>query len=212
MVATNPQGHWVVHAEPEVRLYSTEVHGTIFMGFASYMNSGVLRGYTEIGRYCSIGRDVSIGLAHHDSQQLSTNPYLAVPPPTQRLRLARTDPIRRVVVGHDCWIGDGARILSGVTVGVGSIIAAGAVVAHDVPPYAVVGGVPAKLLKMRFDEDLSYRLQDSEWWNLDPVGLKSLATSDAGEMLQMILDSGLNQATLRYRAVRPRHAQAEMDL
>ncbi len=69
-----------------------------------------------------------------------------------------------VVIGNDVWIGLGAVILSGVTVGDGAIIAAGSVVTHDVPPYAIVGGIPAKVIRFRFSEQQIKKLLDISWW------------------------------------------------
>lgn len=71
----------------------------------------------------------------------------------------------KVVINNDVWIGMKSTIMGGVTVGNGAIIAAHSVVTKDVPPYAVVGGVPAKIIKYRFTEDIIEGLQKSEWWN-----------------------------------------------
>ena len=70
-----------------------------------------------------------------------------------------------IVVGNDVWIGYEAVILSGVTIGDGAIVAARAVVTKDVPPYAIVGGVPAKIIRPRFPEDVIKRLQSLRWWD-----------------------------------------------
>jgi acyl-[acyl carrier protein]--UDP-N-acetylglucosamine O-acyltransferase len=70
-----------------------------------------------------------------------------------------------IIVGHDVWIGANAVILSGVNIGNGAVVAAGAVVNKDVPPYAVVGGVPAKLIKMRFEPEQIAALEKIQWWN-----------------------------------------------
>jgi phosphonate metabolism protein (transferase hexapeptide repeat family) len=72
---------------------------------------------------------------------------------------------RRVVIGHDVWIGHGATILSGVTVGNGAVIGAGAVVSRDVAPYTIVGGVPARLIRERFDAELGRRMDRLAWWD-----------------------------------------------
>ena len=72
----------------------------------------------------------------------------------------------RITIGSDVWIGNGAVILDGVKVGNGAIIASRAVVTKDVPAYAIVGGVPAKILKYRFSSDVVEALEQSQWWNL----------------------------------------------
>jgi phosphonate metabolism protein (transferase hexapeptide repeat family) len=73
----------------------------------------------------------------------------------------------RVVIGHDVWIGHGATVLPGVTVGDGAVIGAGAVVSRDVPPYTIVGGVPAKLIRERFPKPVAERMQALAWWDWD---------------------------------------------
>lgn len=72
-----------------------------------------------------------------------------------------------VVVGNDCWIGHGVRLIQGVTVGDGAVVLAGAVVTKDVPPYAIVGGVPARVLKYRYDEETIGFLREIKWWEKD---------------------------------------------
>lgn len=112
---------------------------------------------TSIGSFCSIGPNVNIGLLNHPTNYLLTHPilfdqYYGCPINNKvKNELKRVNP--PVVIGHDVWIGVNATILSGVTIGNGAIIAAGAVVTKDTPPYAIVGGVPAKVLKYRFDEN-----------------------------------------------------------
>ena len=75
------------------------------------------------------------------------------------------DIVKPVVIGNDVWIGSNVVILQGCKVGDGAVVAAGAVVTHNVEPYTVVGGVPAKKIKDRFTSDLKKKLQDSQWWN-----------------------------------------------
>lgn len=78
-----------------------------------------------------------------------------------------------IVVGNDCWIGEGVTIIAGTSIGDGAVILAGAVVTKDVPPYAIVGGIPAKILKFRYNsDDISFLLK-YKWWNKDISWLKN---------------------------------------
>jgi acetyltransferase-like isoleucine patch superfamily enzyme len=79
------------------------------------------------------------------------------------------DPVSKgpIIIGNDVWIATGSTVLSGVTIGNGAVVAANSVVTSDVPPYAVVGGSPAKILKYRFTPDIIAVLQEIEWWNWD---------------------------------------------
>jgi acetyltransferase-like isoleucine patch superfamily enzyme len=115
---------------------------------------------TAIGRYGSIGNNVSIGQGEHVLTDVSTsakfyqNPY----------QILTAKPCQ---IGHDVWIGVDAIILRGVTIGTGAVIAANAVVTRDVPPYAIVAGVPARVIKYRFSETVRAALLESAWWELD---------------------------------------------
>lgn len=104
-----------------------------------------------IGSFCSIGNGVKFLLSmEHPCNKISTYPFKA------RILNNGIDAISKgnIVVDDDVWFGQNAIILSGVHIGQGAVIAAGAVVTHDVPPYAIAGGVPAKVIKYRFDEKL----------------------------------------------------------
>ncbi len=94
----------------------------------------------------------------------------------------------RVIIGHDVWIGHGATILPGVTVGNGAVIGAGAVVSKDVVPYTIVGGVPARLIRERFDASLGERMLRLAWWDWDHRRLRDalddFRSLDASEFVQ----------------------------
>ncbi|MCB8822089.1 CatB-related O-acetyltransferase [Microvirga rosea] len=122
-----------------------------------------------IGRYCSFADKVEILLGgNHRMDWTTTYPFSALrelwptAPQTDDYHTSRGD----VTIGNDVWLGSGAIILSGVTVGHGAVIAAQAVVTKDVPPYAIVGGNPAKVIRYRFDEPTIQGLLDSAWWEL----------------------------------------------
>ena len=118
----------------------------------------------EIGRYCSIGPDVMILVGgEHYLDRVSTYPFgmkfqdFSDP---NCPRLSKGD----ITIENDVWIGARVTILSGIKIGNGAVVAAGAVVTKDVPPYAIVGGVPAKIIKYRFDEQTIKELQATKWW------------------------------------------------
>lgn len=172
--------------EPTVSLGQVDVHPGVMIGLASYMNSGFVRSGVKIGRYCSIGRNVTIGTGHHEMGGLSTSPHFKSSRMSSSLKLA--DPVARirVKVGHDVWIGDNVLILSGVTVGQGAVLAAGSVVTKDVPPYAVVAGVPARVVKYRFDDVLNQRILSLNWHEFDPEALCQLDLSDIYETIERL--------------------------
>lgn len=139
------------------------------IGDYSYVGGNSRVQYAEIGKFCSIGPEVHIGLGKHPLNLKSTYPgFYAKDSSYYGLIPEYTCPIQEyeaVCIGHDVWIGCRAMILDGVTIGHGAVIAAGAVVSKDVPPYAIVGGVPAKIIKYRFTLEQIQEMLDSEWWN-----------------------------------------------
>lgn len=92
-------------------------------------------------------------LSHRDSVKAKFSKF-------EYLELPRTR------IGNDVWLGHSARIRPGVEIGHGAVVAMGGVVSKDVPPYSIVGGNPARILRMRFSDDIIERLLASEWWNL----------------------------------------------
>ena len=123
----------------------------------------------EIGQFCSISDEVVIGGAEHPIGWVSTSPVfqnVKHSGPKRKFSEFEFEGIKRTVIGNDVWIGRRAIIKAGVTVGDGAVIGSGSVVTKDIPPYSIVGGVPAKILKYRFDEETIRELLQSEWWNL----------------------------------------------
>lgn len=194
---------FAVHAEPLARLNDCSLFGDVYFGFASYINSGMIRSNSEVGRYCSLGRGVTVGLANHDSSSITTSPFFELPHAPGSVRLASRDPVRRVVIGNDCWIGDSVQIMSGITVGDGAVIGTGAVVTKDVEPFAVVGGLPAKQLRYRFEDDIIERLLVVRWWRFAPRTLKSLITRDIKQSLDQLEEAlpTLTEVPVQYEQV-----------
>lgn len=122
----------------------------------------------EIGKFCSIASNVSIGPGIHKIDGVATHPAFFL----KHTPLLKTfvdkdlfESSKKTTIGHDVWIGEKVVILDGVKIGTGAIVAAGAIVTKDVEQYAIVGGVPAKHIKYRFDSETIDLLQKSEWWN-----------------------------------------------
>jgi acetyltransferase-like isoleucine patch superfamily enzyme len=121
-----------------------------------------------VGRYCSFAAQVSILLGgEHRLDLPTTYPFaeIADPWPEARDITGMTHSKGDITIGNDVWVGYGATILSGVTIGDGVVIGAGALVCRDVEPYAIIGGNPAKVIRMRFDEQTVSRLLKLSWWN-----------------------------------------------
>ena len=139
------------------------------LGRLSYIGINSHIANCSIGGFCSIGPSVRIGLGFHPTNWISTHPAFysrAMQTSYSFANEERFEESRRTSIGHDVWIGASAIILDGVTVGHGAVIAAGAVVTKDVPPYAIVGGVPGKVLRMQFDNKKIDQLLLWQWWNL----------------------------------------------
>jgi virginiamycin A acetyltransferase len=141
------------------------------LGSFSYVSHNSKVANAEIGNFCSIGPNVQIGLGLHPSKTfVSTYPAFYTDknygcPLSFRDNKIFDDSVPETIIGNDVWIGANVILPGGVRVGNGAIIAAGAVVVKDVPPYAIVGGNPAKVIRYRFSDDQIKLLLESEWWN-----------------------------------------------
>ena len=149
----------------EVRIGS---HARI--GRHTYVQVGTEILSAEIGAFCSIGTSCHIGMYEHPIDNVSTSSRLYL-----KMLDAKdfyTDIPQPAVIGNDVWIGSNSTILGGVRIGDGAVIGAGAVVTKDVPPYAVVGGVPAKIIKYRFSPEKIEKLLQDKWWEWDDSAIK----------------------------------------
>lgn len=124
----------------------------------------------EIGSFCSIAPDVKIGVDNHLTDIISSHSFLRNPAFGNFInecdeKLICHEKNKKVIIGNDVWIGTNAIILPNVTVGNGAVIGAGAIVTKDVPDYAIVVGVPAKVLKYRFNPEEIEILNQIKWWD-----------------------------------------------
>lgn len=133
--------------------------------------------FADIGSFTSIANHVVISGARHPMEWVGMSPVFYSGRDSVKKKFSRFDlsEIRRTSIGHDVWIGHSAIIISGVSIGNGAVVGAGAVVTKDVPPYGVVAGNPAKLIRYRFPFDIISKLEITCWWNLEDEEMIHLA-------------------------------------
>ena len=143
----------------------------------------------RIGKFVSIAAGVGIGLGNHRIDSVSSYPFSTFGKWWPSAGTA-IDHVTKgdVVIGNDVWIGANAFITSGVTIGDGAVIAALAVVTKDVPPYAIVGGNPARVLRYRFPADVIDRLLQVTWWDWSDQKIDSYLPLMYGEDIKLFLD------------------------
>ena len=132
--------------------------------------------WTSDGNFCSVASGVKVGLGRHPINLISTSPIFYSPNnPLKTVITKRTlyNENEIVKIGNDVWIGANVTILDGVKIGNGAIIGANSLVSKDVKSFSVVGGVPAKLIKNRFDENITEVINKSKWWDLSIEFFKS---------------------------------------
>ncbi len=152
-------------------------------GYGTYVGRGSTIISTHIGRFTSIGPNVRVTSGNHPTEKIvSMHPAfysLRKQAGFTFVRLQKydegLDKTRSTKIGSDVWIGDSALILEGVSIGDGAVVAAGAIVTKDVPPYAIVVGTPAKVLKYRFSEIQRAYLLEIKWWEKDILWIKKNA-------------------------------------
>lgn len=162
---------------------NTEISYTS-VGQGTYISDNCIIRMTTIGRYCSIGNNVQMGLGTHPTKiHVSTHPAFFSTSKERGFTFTQKDTFEELTyidterkyvlsVGNDVWVGSNVIFTDGLHIGNGSIIAAGAVVTKDVPPYAIVGGVPAKIIRYRFTDEEIEKLNSIKWWQWDFAQLK----------------------------------------
>lgn len=147
---------------------------TVIPGKHSYGELNIVsfnwRSKVRIGNYVSIAQQVTFLIdADHYVDHISTYPFKAkLLPEHEKESVSKGD----IIIDDDVWIGYRSTIMSGIHIGQGAIVAAGSVVTKDVPPYAIVGGVPAKIIKYRFDENTVKKLIKLDYGELDRDTIK----------------------------------------
>lgn len=145
---------------------------------------------TVIGNFCSIGENVHLGHGEHPKNFLSTSPYFYYD--SLKWKKPQTKSYNNfwyyepVVIGHYVWIGDNVFVKNGIKIGNGAIVGACSVVTHDVPPYAIVAGVPARIIRYRFDEKTIKELLKLPWWNLPDEIIKQIPYDDINAAIKFI--------------------------
>lgn len=137
----------------------------------------------SVGRYCSIARGSHVVNGHHPLHSVTTNPYHYAEYYRDNLpeNLRYTGGVEtfersygRGKIGNDVWIGAYCVIRSGITIGDGAVIPTGSVITKDVAPYSIVGGNPAKLIRLRFDQEIVDRFMNLQWWNYSPESFRDI--------------------------------------
>lgn len=171
-------------------VYEKSSLNNVYLGNFSYIAKKTNISQTTIGNFCSIGSNCQIGLGRHPSSIfVSTHPSFYSTLKQCGYTFSQQDIFQEflpIKIGNDVWIGSNVIITDGVCIGDGVIIGANSVVTKDIPDYAIVGGVPAKIIRYRFDQDQIKELKKIKWWNwsLDKIKSKSSCFINIDEFLK----------------------------
>jgi acetyltransferase-like isoleucine patch superfamily enzyme len=155
---------------PQVKIYPYAKITTAIIGSYTYISENAVICNSIIGKFCSIGPNLICGWGIHPLNGISTHPMFYSINKQNGITLTKQTKVQEVkltVIGNDVFIGMNVTILDGVTIGHGAVIGACSMVNKDVPPYAIVGGVPAKIIGYRFDEQTIEKLLAKQWWDFN---------------------------------------------
>ena len=193
-----------IHLEPPLNV-RRGIYDVEFIGAFTYLGGRdtILRHVGMIGRFCAIASNVLAGDGEHPTHFLSPSPVFArsyewpqlrefraenpaLIEKSARLHYAYIGQFERIQIGSDVWIGEGVFIRRGVKIGHGAIIGARAVVTKDVPPYGIVAGVPAKIIRYRFEPEVVRELLRLSWWKYGLSALRGVDFTDIHQALEVI--------------------------
>lgn len=170
------------------------------LGDYSYLGRRSRLIHAHVGKFCSISSDCAIGMGTHSLENISTSSVFTAKRNGVGVSWAQEnlyEEFKPVIIGNDVWIGQRVMIMGGIHVGNGAVVGAGAVVTKDIPPYAIVGGVPAKVIRYRFPDEVIQKLEDGRWWMLTDSVLKDniklfqdpLAEGNLEKLVQLTLNN-----------------------
>lgn len=159
------------------------------LGRHSYLGEGciVYHKDTKVGSFCAIAHNVLIGAGKHPLDFFSIHPFIYSANPLQKNDSACFfESYLPVEIGNDVWIGSNVVIMDEVKIGDGAVIGSNAVVTKDVPPYAILVGVPAKIIRYRFDSEKITKLLKLKWWELEDKYLLNIPYDNVDECIELI--------------------------
>lgn len=147
-----------------------------FIGYGSYIAGYTSLSRVKIGKFCSIGQNVQNNLGLHPTDFVSSHPAFFSTKRQAGFSFVDQDLFEEhkrvpgdsdflVTIGHDVWVGNNVVLMDGISIGHGAIVGAGAVVTKDIPPYHIVGGIPARLIRKRFSDEQIAQLLQRAWWD-----------------------------------------------
>ncbi len=169
------------------RIYNSTLSEFSYVGKNNFIES------TVIGKFCSIADNCSIGLAKHPIDWVSTSPVFIRGRNKLHYHFSQHEykSVTRTIIEDDVWIGINTIIMSGITVGKGSIVGAGSVVTKNVEPYSIVAGNPAKIIRYRFEDDIISKLLKLDWtsWTSDTISKHASLFNNVNEFVNIDVDT-----------------------